>query len=353
MPRAAIASSSACLVPPLLRATTHHMNQPRLALVIALLSLHLYTSAGQTTVSLSGLVYIDYEYTLAAPAEEAEGQNGFGYRRLYLTSDFGISEEFSARARLEAHDGSTTAQGRPAPFIKDLYLKWEDAFAEGHDLYIGISPPPSFTVSERIWGFRSLERTIQDRTGVVSSRDFGVALRGPLSPNGAVRYGVMAANNNGVGGESDKHKRVYGQLEIHPGNGLVITVGADYASFGDDRDDAVNGNAMVAHSRGRVTVGLEGFYYRASLAGLDETDDLYGLAAFGRANVNDKITLVGRFDRVEMSAPGVEDSENFFLAGVSIRPHENVDFIPNVIVSKLDSDDGSFVAGRVTLHVDF
>lgn len=328
------------------------MKQPRLALVLALLPLH-FVAAGQTTVSISGLAYIDYEYTLAAPSEDFEGQNGFGYRRVYLTSDFGISEDFSARVRLEANDGSTTAQGRPAPFVKDLYLRWDDSIGDGHDLYIGVSPPPSFTVAERVWGFRSLERTIQDRTDVVDSRDFGVALRGPLTQTGSVRYGVMVANNNGVGGESDKHKRLYGQLEIYPRDPLVLTVGADYASYGDERDHAVNGNAMIARSGRRTTVGLEGFYYRAALAGVEETDDIYGLGAFGHVKLNDMVTLAGRFERVEMSGPGVEDSENFFIGGLSIRPHENVDLIPNVVVSRLGSDDASFVTGRVTLHVDF
>ncbi|MDX1429182.1 MAG: porin [Rhodothermales bacterium] len=307
----------------------------------------------QTTVRVSGLAYLDYNYQLSSPLTDEEGENGFGYRRLYLTSDFTISDDFSARARLEANDGSTTAQGKPSPFVKDLYLRWKDSFAEGHDLWIGISSPPSFTVSERAWGYRSLEKTIQDRAGAVSSRDFGVALRGQITDDGNVRYGVMFANNNGERGENDKNKRVYGQLEFYPGETLTITVGGDYASFSDERDNAVNGNALVAHSSGDFTVGVEGFYQQTSLTDVDDSEDLYGISLFGRKNLNDKVTLVARFDRVEMTAPGVEESENFFLGGVALRPHSNVEFIPNVIVSKLDGEDTSFVTGRATLHFRF
>ncbi|MBT8400979.1 MAG: hypothetical protein KJO98_10930 [Rhodothermia bacterium] len=310
-------------------------------------------SLAQTTVSVSGLAYIDYEYVIASPFDDDEGQNGFGYRRLYLTSDFGISEDFSARARLEANDGSTTAQGKPSPFVKDLYLRWSDSFAKGHDLWIGISSPPSFTVAEKAWGFRSLEKTIQDRAGAVSSRDFGVAIRGPVTAQGTVRYGFMFANNNGERAESNKNKRIYGQLEFYPTDALVITLGGDYASFSGPRENAVNGNALVAYSADQFAAGVEGFYQQTAFAETDESADLYGLSLFARANLNDNVTLIGRFDRVEMTDIGVEGSENFFIGGVAVRPHENVEFIPNVVISKFEEDDSSVVTGRVTLHFKF
>ena len=39
---------------------------------------------------------------LTSSDEEQEGENGFDYRRMYLTADYTLSEEFSGRARLEA-----------------------------------------------------------------------------------------------------------------------------------------------------------------------------------------------------------------------------------------------------------
>ncbi len=308
---------------------------------------------GQDNVRITGLAYLDYEYTLSSPDEAEEGENGFGYRRLYLTTDVTLSDNFSMRARLEANDGSTTAQGRPAPFVKDLYVRWNDSFAEGHDIFVGISPPPSFTVSERVWGYRSLEKTIQDRVGEVSSRDFGVAVRGRLDAGGKVRYGVMFANNSGVSREDDKHKRVYGQLEIRPSDGFTVTLGVDYASYDDERDDAINGNAFAGYIGDGFAAGIEGFYTASSLADVDATEDHYGLSFFGRVNLNENVTVVSRFDRVEFSGQTVEVSETFILGGIALRPHNNVEFIPNVLVSKFDGDDTAFVSGRVTVHARF
>ncbi len=323
------------------------------ALAILAFSFASPTSA-QERVRISGLAYMDYDYTLSSPTEAEEGDNGFGYRRLYLTTDFTISDDFSARARLEGSDSSTNDDGKPAPFVKDLYLRWKNSFAEGQDIYLGISPPPAFTVSEKVWGYRSLEKTLQDRVGVVSSRDFGIAVRGRLNEEGTVRYGVMVANNSGTSAETNKDKRIYGQIELYPSDELTFTVGGDYASLSDDvEESSVNGNALAAYQSGDLAVGAEGFFNQVSLVGVDDDSETYGVSLFARANVNEKVTLVGRFDRVELTAPGVEASENYFIVGVALSPHENVELIPNLWASKLDSDDSAFVSGRLTAHFKF
>ncbi|HET6569123.1 MAG TPA: hypothetical protein VFG50_14245, partial [Rhodothermales bacterium] len=154
----------------------------------------------ENPLHISGLAFLDYYYTIAAPdGSELEGQNGFTYRRLYLTADYKISEAFSGRARLEANDGSIQ------PFVKDLYLRW--TLPSHHTLRFGIIPTPAVELSESVWGFRSLEKTPLDLFGFVSSRDMGVRLDGTAFGNGILSYNVMFANNNSVRPEDDPHKR--------------------------------------------------------------------------------------------------------------------------------------------------
>lgn len=312
------------------------------------------TSKGQDRVKISGLAYMDYDYTLSSSDTDEEGENGFGYRRLYLTTDFTISDDFAVRARLEGSDGSVNADGKPSPFVKDLYLRWRNSFADGHDIYLGISSPPSFTVSESVWGYRSLEKTIQDRVGVVSSRDFGVAVRGRLDEGGTVRYGVMVANNSSTKAESNKDKRVYGQIELYPSDHLVFTAGGDYASLSDEvEESALNANVLAGYRGENISAGAEGFFNRLTLTGDRGEDEMYGVSVFARGNVNDKVTVIGRFDRVEMTGPSVEAWENYFLVGIAVRPHKNVEFIPNVWGSKFEGEDTAFVSGRLTAHFRF
>lgn len=138
---------------------------PRIPLAIAglvlvtLLSTHIVS--GQSSIHFSGRVYADYSYVIGSPDHETEGDNGFGYRRAYLTTKYSISDRFSGRFRLETNDGSTNAQGKDAPFVKDLYLKWTNALGNGHNLTFCVSSPPAFLVSEAHWVIVRLRRRSQ------------------------------------------------------------------------------------------------------------------------------------------------------------------------------------------------
>lgn len=305
----------------------------------------------QSQIQLTGLAFFDYAYTFASPDEEEEGDNGFDYRRIYLTTNYVLSDDFSGRFRLEVKSRDAT------PFVKDAYLRWHDPWGDGHELVIGVSPPPAFTVSERFWGYRSLEATIMDRNDIVDSRDFGVAARGRLDGAGAVRYGVMVANNNNLLEDDDAYKRAYGQLEWYPVEALTLTLGGDYAGYGDERTGAVTLNAFAGLQRGNLRVGAEGFWQQTSLdadlADSGSRDEVQsGLSVFSRFEASARWELVARLDYVEREMEEVT-SETFAIAGFAFRPHPNVRFIPNLLLSKDNRDAEARATGRITLHVNF
>ena len=139
---------------------------------------------------ISGQFFVDYFYNITrdgrfdnfddTAVDGLKDLNGFLLRRASLNYDKNISEKFSARFRLEADSKSNSSNNKLSVFIKDASLKWKNIFS-GSDLILGIQPTPSFDVSEKYWGYRSLEKTIQDLRGFVPSRDFGIALRGKIS----------------------------------------------------------------------------------------------------------------------------------------------------------------------------
>ena len=302
-------------------------------------------------LAISGLAYLDYAYTIAAPGAGMDGMNGFTYRRLYLTTDYTLSDAFSGRARLEARDRTMLDNGVPVPFLKDLYLRWQK---NGHRVDMGITSPPAFTVAEDVWGYRSLERTLMDRVGIVSSRDFGVAARGPIAAEGTVRYGVMVANNNSTRPENNKQKRVYGQLEVYPTDAVAFTIGADFADYDDQRDRAVTLNGFGGVTTDAYRAGIEGFYQQITLSDPEAgADARYGVSMFAAAGLGETTELVARYDRDMSDLGGVTTHTDFFLAGVAFKPHPQVWFIPNVLVDKLSIQDETFVTGRVTLRVAF
>ncbi|MFT4604861.1 MAG: hypothetical protein ACI9W4_001600 [Rhodothermales bacterium] len=330
--------------------TIVHMTNPqarltRVALVVLLVSSVLAPSASSQalknseSLELSGLIYMDYAYVLQE-ADGSAGDNGFSSRRLYLTSDYKLNSDMRVRARLEAG-----ANGEP--FMKDLYFRWDNSLAEDHRLTIGISSPPAFSVSEGFLGYRSLEKTILDRDKIVSSRDFGVKLSGPL---GSLKYAVMFANNEGQRSEDDRQKRVYGQIEANPSERIQLTVGADYAALEDG--SSITTNAFIGYRMDRVRVGVEGYFNPIRP---DEGDgaDRVGVSVFGAAAVGQKSELVARYDFSSIDTAVQTDDGSFAMLGLAMTVRDNVRFIPNLLVDTKVGADDSRVTGRVTLHVDF
>ncbi len=307
--------------------------------------------SAQSKVSFSGKVFADYSYVIGSPNNNVEGDNGFGYRRVYLTTDYTISASFSGRFRLEANDGSTNAQGKNSPFVKDLYLKWKGALAEGHDVTLGVSKPPAFVISQAHWGYRSLEKTILDRAGVTRSRDMGISFHGPLTSSGTVRYGLMFANNNNLNGENDRNKRVYGQIEVYPGGRLHFTVGGDYASKVDGSSFTVHG--FAGYSGDGFRLGAEGLFNPRSFDEIDENDTRIAGTFFVVVEISEKNTAVFRIDRVERDLLGVTASETWAVAGYTFLLEKNIQLTPNIIYAKDSDADTPFVNGRVTLYYKF
>jgi hypothetical protein len=302
----------------------------------------------QVEVEIGALAYIDYYYTLSSPVEEDDGLHGFTYRRLYLTTDFRLSEDFKGRARLEANDGTTGSKG-PVPFVKDLYLTWN--YAGDHSVTMGVAPPPAFEVTERIWSYRSLEKPILDFQGINDSRDFGIRINGPLVRG--IRYGAMVANNNAAKPETDPYKRGYVQLEFYPTDHLTFTLGADHAGFGED--GPVSGSTRLSVMAGyvgdRFAVGAEPYMYVETAVVGDDFESI-GISLFGRVRFSPKWELVARTDRIREEQTS-DRTESFTLLGLAFRPNENVRIIPNLWFLDKNAIDEAEALARLTVDVSF
>ena len=299
-------------------------------------------SAGQQHVNISGLAYLDYYYTVDSPDSSQVGENGFTYRRLYLTTDFDISDRFRSRARLETKADDAT------PYVKDLYVQWRDVLGDGHHATFGVMSPPSYTVSEKVWDFRSLEKTIQDRVGVVSSRDMGLKFNGPVTSSGSIRYAAMVSNNNGVLEDNDKHKRAYAQLELYPADGVSLTVGSDYAS-GEDRS-LINFSGFAGYSTDQYMVGVEAFSQQTNVDEVNGTFRFYGVSAFGHVILNEKWAAVGRVDHTDRETVGPDVASRYFIAALVFSPETNIRIMPNLIFAKTDGDSSGMITGRLTIE---
>lgn len=303
--------------------------------------------AASQSVDVGGRMYVDYFYNFADPAAEAEDLHGFQYRRLYLTTDFTLSEVFSGRARLEAPED---VPGGSGVAVKDLWLTWQ--YSGEHSATIGVTPPPAFGLTQDVWGYRSLARTVMDRQDIVDSRDLGVRVDGPLFADGTVRYAAMIANNSNTRfTETDRYKRAYGQIQVRPTDPLLFVVGGDYTAFPDERTRGIRLSGLIGYSTDTFRVGLETYWYRLRRATADARTNTGG-SLFGSVQVASAWEVIGRVDRVWPLGKGPDRYDTLVVTGIAYRPHPTVALIPNLRLE--DRDDGpARTTGRVTLEVDF
>jgi len=330
------------------------MNKPRaliLSLVVILVHFSPISAVAQDALKLSGSIFSDYAYLISSPDEDREGENGFGFRRVYLTADYVISEAFSGRVRFEGADNSTTAQGKPAPFVKDLYVKWNDALGDGHSITFGLSSPPLWGPAEKQWGYRSLEKTIQDRTKIASSRDMGITFKGPLTSDGRVSYAAMVGNNSSGKAESDKFKRAYAQLEFKANDQIGLTLGGDYYQF--DGGSSFSVNSFVGYTAADYKLGVESYLSPKSYDDEAEDDTRIGVSLFGQYQVSDTKRLIARYDFFTRDDMGAESDQNWAVLGLAFSPEDGIEIIPNVIYSKNDYDEDATINARVTITASF
>ena len=273
---------------------------------------------------LKGYMFGDYYY-VASGADKKE--NGFLFRRIYLTYDLKWDDEFSGRLRLETKDAGFGKKDKMTPFVKHAYLRYKK---DRHQVYIGLSGTPTWSVSEAVWGYRSIGKTIMDQNKIGSSADLGVALKSKLDQGGKANVTLMVGNGSGQGPEVDNGKKVYGQLHLKPAGGLQVALYGDW----EGKPAGANRFTMAAFlgTKGEsFHGGLEGFIRTNKKAAAGSDVKASGLSAFGAGKVSPKAKVFARLDYYDPSDLSDDDREYRIYVGLDLIPIKDVHIMPNVM----------------------
>ncbi|WP_157580345.1 hypothetical protein [Segetibacter koreensis] len=298
-----------------------------------------------------------------------KGRNAFQLRRAYLGYNYDIHPRFSAELLLAAEDnianqngninGDLTSNGKLTFYIKYANIRYKNIW-KGTDLVVGQLATPAFSfISEPIWGYRSIERTIADirRT---PSFDLGASLQGKFDPEkGNYGYNLMVGNGTSARPENDKFKWFYGDVYAKfLDKKLVFDLYADY--------QRLNWTSTFHHSRNMVkgfagyttpsfTFGVEAFvnHGQQDVVGNKESSkdtisaNATGISLFARGSIiKEKLGYFARFDSYNpdtkyndfnyvtysglTSTYEPNNREKFITAGLDFTPIKNVHFMPNI-----------------------
>ncbi len=275
-------------------------------------------------------------------------------------------------------------------YIKNIDLRWKGVW-KGTDFVIGEMLTPAFPMlTEKIWAYRSIERTIADfhRT---NAYDIGVSLQGFFDTSTKnFGYNILIGNNSagspaGLGSAANAntgfYKAFYGDVYAKFLNQtLIFDLYADYmktapatAAVGGQSRNMIK--AFVAYTTPKITFGLEAYTQKlingvtntTSRLSEDATAEAFSIYAHG-AIYKDKLGFFARYDgynpdhdyhiadiytnNTNLTAYSATTKEHFYTAGLDFTPAKNVHFEPNVwLIRYKDQKDPSITGYLPDSHV--
>lgn len=286
-----------------------------------------------------GNVFGDYYWITNHHNPNLENQNGFWFRRIYLTHEYTFSDAFSSRVRLEMNSaGDFESSTEMIPDVKDAYLKWQN---NRHQILAGISSTPTWGLVEDVWGYRSVEKSPLDLYDLGSSRDFGLSFKGKIDQAEKLNYHFFIGNGNSNRPEVDKGKKVMFSLAYNITDQLIIEAYSDWNDTAGE-SDSYTAQAFAGYQSDRFNLGaLYAYQYRELLDGASHLNlDLASLFSNFTLNNEETLKVYIRADHLFDSyaggsgnsyipfAEGVEST--FVVGGVDILLHDQIHIMPNI-----------------------
>jgi len=307
--------------------------------------------------TIKGKAYFDYGYLLSSKGPVAEkhgeGWNYFIFRRAYFTLEHKINDTFKFRFRTDA---DRKVDDKARPFLKHVYLEWTNLIPESK-LYIGLSATPTKEISEAIWSYRGVEKTLmdayKDQTGQsvdFASADLGFALKGKIVKQ--LHYHIMLSNGAGYSHpERDKYKKFAAQLQLLPIEGLTIVGLIDIEKQDEDSTNYTYRGDLF-YKKGNIALGSEIFQYSDNKKELKRG----GFSLFGNYKIAKKIRFFARYDFYNpfIDVQDVEKDEiSYIIIGFDYFPHKLVHVMPNIRFKSYADDRSSDVIMLLTFELKY
>lgn len=328
-------------------------------IVILLLS---GSARSQSFPRFSGSVFGDYYYDIRNHLPANKDMQAFDYRRIYV----GVEDTLSPRV-----SGTFVAESNPVftnSAISDLGLDVKYAFLTlnkvliGSDVRFGIQPTPIIQAADAIFGYRSLENSMEDLHGISDVNNFGVSVSSSLSTSVSAVF--MVGNNCSNGLWTNRYKIAFAQFSFRPFRNFVAVISGDYAGA-PSREYSRTGDIILDYSTSWFSVGGEAFVqdidhnaYAGTIAA-EGTSQTYGAGFDGWVSLVRDLRFMARCDYWnprnafgDVSTNPLDNTWTMLIAGLDYRYSQNIHFIPNLMDTTYGLPGSQpDITARVTLYL--
>lgn len=324
----------------------------RLLLIIFLITVTVsFAQENKPTGKFNGVLFGDYFYKADGDSSGSPGQysqygkdvQGFMIRRTRLHYEHYFNDNFTGNFGIEAND-VTKLDNKMSFIIYDANFEWKNVVKNSSILF-GLMPTPMFVwgISEKMYGYRGVEKTFADKNGLGSAVDIGVALKGTFDKDGNYGYMALIGNGKGLRPEVSKYLKFYGQAYAKICKDFVAEGYFDYQS-GASEQYRYTVKSVIGYKAKHNEFTFEPvFQFRNNAIAGTEAQNPFGFSIHSKYNLLRKtdmnetevINIFARYDYYDPNSNNGKSGyrENFINAGIDFLPFPNFHIIPNVWIT--------------------
>ncbi len=257
---------------------------------------------------------------------DGETTKAFEITRAYLGYEYNFSKEWYAKLVLDVGDPKVGGLQMTA-YLKNAYVQYKKS---NFTASFGMISTTQFKVSEKIWGYRYIEKSYQDAYKFNASADIGFNLDYKFADFISADFSII----NGEG-----YKLIQTDEFVRPGAGITVTPIKNITArvfvdtYGKDTKQQSLAT-FLAYTGKIVVVGAE--YNYQTNHNRTEGQDIYGTSFYASVKATDKLKVFGRFDDLKSKALEGESEPwqlgkdgQLVMAGLEFNVIKGVKIAPN------------------------
>lgn len=262
------------------------------------------------------------------------GMNAFNMKRAYLTYANSVNDKMSYTVTYDM--GKNESGSAYTSFLKVAMVKWKTNIG---DVTIGMQGMNMFKTMENTWGHRFIAKMPMDTYGYSASADLGVGLSQSF---GSISTSALITNGEGYKKtESAKHKKVslhavYGESQLNKKDGFNAGMSFSYEPYDMDSVTTSNSNVMGLFAGYAVNGFRGGFEYDSKTIG-ELSEQI--ISAYGTYKLNDKWSILGRFDQYDEDTSVDNDVIRAIIAGIHFKVEKGLTISPTLRMTTLEGGD--------------
>ncbi len=287
-------------------------------IIILLTGLLTYLSADNGKISSK--IYFEYNYQTEDGVSDI---NEFEVRRAYLTYKRSLNDAFNLKFTADVgrfkNDSLNTAL---YAYLKNALISWKTDYGQ---LIFGLQGLNLFSVQEKNWGYRFLEKSAMDKNKFGSSADLGIGYANQFTKN--IYLNFMITNGSGYKKpETDVYKKysalfVYGSKKLNAANkfnlGAIVSCEPYKKTTTENKTIA---GMFAGYAGSKFRLGAEFSLFKDSA--IDQ--ERYLSSVYGTYRVSALYDVFFRIDQYSK-----EENENYLITGFVFTPFKSFNIAPN------------------------